>query len=809
MQTLLSDVRFGWRMLIKTPGFTAVAVVTLALGIGANSALFGLLDAVLLRTLTVPRPEELVLVATHTTEGGSHPDFSYPLYVALRDNNDVFSGLLAKTDSSFGISDGNQTERLRGEYVSANYFSVLGLELARGTGFVPSDEFPGAQPAVVISDRLWKRFFSGDAAVLQKTLTINGRSFAVVGVAPPGFTGLAQGLAADVWLTLPQRIALGGSPELLSSRQTSWLELAARLKPGVTLAQAQERLTSQLPPGFESARGAGDWQAALTPASRGNDFYVAELSQPLQLLAVMVALILLIACANIANLLLARGQARQKEVGIRLALGASRGRIVGQLMVESLLLALIGGSLGLLIVLWSHDLMTNIRTRVGGALTLDSSPNWRVIIFTLAVAVITSLLFGIIPALQAARVELVPVLKDGRASSPLSIRMFSLRNLLVMAQVAVSIVLLVGAGLFLRSLWKLRSIDVGFSGDQVVALTLDLRLRGYREVPGKNFYAAALEKVAAVPGVQAVSLASVLPVTAGGSRLQRPPNGTRPAVNDPISIDIITVTPQFFETLGLPLLQGRDFRSLDSEKSARVIIVNETMARKFWPNTDPVGQSFYDGIENFEVVGVARATKYRDLREEPRMTMYQPLAQQYSSGMNLLVRTALPPTGVIAPIQAELSALDPALPAFNIRTLPEHIGRSLYVERIQSVLLSLFGLLALVLTVVGLYGVMSYTVTQRTHEIGIHMALGAQTGGILRLVIAQGMKMTLIGLGVGVAAALALTRVVASRLYGINATDPLTFMAIALLLGSVALLACYLPARRATRVDPMVALRYE
>ncbi|HJQ25175.1 MAG TPA: ABC transporter permease [Blastocatellia bacterium] len=809
MRTLLSDVRFGWRMLIKTPGFTAVAVVTLALGIGANSALFGLLDAVLLRTLTVPRPEELVLVATRTTEGGLHPDFSYPLYVALRDNNDVFSGLLAGTASSFGISDGNQTERLRGEYVSANYFSVLGLELARGTGFVPSDEYPGAQPAVVISDRLWKRFFAGDAAVLQKRLTINGRSFAVVGVAPPGFTGLAHGLDADVWLTLPQSIALGGSPELLSSRQTSWLELAARLQPGVTLAQAQARLTSQLPPGFESARGAGDWQVALTPASRGNDFYVAELSQPLQLLAVMVGLILLIACANIANLLLARGQARQKEVGIRLALGASRGRIVRQFLFESLLLALIGGSFGLLIVLWSHDLTTNIRTRVGGALTLDSSPNWRVIIFTLAVAVLTSLLFGIIPALQAARVELVPVLKDGRASSSLSVRMFSLRNLLVMAQVAVSIVLLVGAGLFLRSLWKLRAIDVGFSGDQVVALTLDLRLRGYREAQGKNFYAAALEKVAAVPGVQAVSLASVLPVTAGGSRLQRPPNGTRPAVNDPISIDIITVTPQFFETLGLPLLQGRDFRSLDGEKATRVIIVNETMARKFWPNTDPVGQSFYDGIENFEVVGVARATKYRDLREEPRMTMYQPLAQQYSSGMNLLVRTALPPTGVIAPIRAELSALDPALPAFNIRTLPEHIGRSLYVERMQSVLLSLFGLLALVLTVVGLYGVMSYTVTQRTHEIGIRMAMGAQTGGILRLVIAQGMKMTLIGLGVGIAAALALTRVVANRLYGIKATDPLTFMAIALLLGSVALLACYLPARRAAKVDPMVALRYE
>ncbi len=806
---LWQDLRFGARMFVKNPGFTLIAIITLALGIGANSALFGLLDAVMLRTLAVPRPQELVLVSTRTSEGGLHPDFSYPLYVALRDGNDVFAGMLASADTSFGISFGDRTERARGEYVSANYFSVLGLPMSRGAGFGASDEYLGAQPATVISDKLWKRFRGGDPAVLFKSLTINGRNFAVVGVAPPGFNGLSRGLSTDVWLTLPHRLALGGPPELLNDRTTSWLSLAARLKPGVTATQAQARLSTQLPAGFEAAIGKGQWEAALTPAAHGSDFYVAELSQPLQLLAAMVALILVIACANIANLLLARAQTRRREIGIRLALGASRGRIIRQLLIESLMLAVVGGGLGLLLALWSKDLTASIRTRVGGALTLDNSLNWRVLVFTLAVSVMTALLFGLIPAFRATRVELAPALKDGAVSSSFSTGIFSPRNLLIVTQVALSIVLLVGAGLFLRSLWKLRSIDVGFSGAQVLALTLDLRLRGYNEAQGKNLYNAALEKLAAAPGVQAVSLSSVLPVTAGGSRLQRPPNLTRPAVNERISIDIITVTPQFFQTLGLPLLRGRDFRALDSEKAGRVIIVNETMARKFWPNTDPVGQTFHDGSDNFEVVGVARATKYRDLREEPRMTMYQPLAQEYSSGMNLLVRTAIAPTAMIAQIRAQLSSLDPALPVFNIRTLPEHIGRSLYLERMQSVLLSLFGLLALTLTAVGLYGVMSYTIAQRTRELGIRMALGAQKGAVMRLVIGQGMRLTLIGVALGVGVAAASMQLIASRLYNVKTADPLTFAVTVLLLIAVTLLACWVPARRATKVDPLVALRCE
>ena len=808
MRSLWHDLRYGMRMLAKRPTFTVVAALTLALGIGANSALFGLLDAVLLRTLNVTRPEELVVVATRTSGGGLHPDFSYPLYTQLRDSTDVFDGMLAAADANFGVSFGNQTERIRGEYVSANYFSVLGLKLARGSDFASSDEYPGAQPAVIISDKLWKRMFGGEAAVLQKTMTLNGRDFAVIGVAPPEFVGLARGLDTDVWLTVPQGVALGGSPELLTSPQTSWLQLVARIKPGFTVKQAEARLTQQLPAGFESARGSGLWEATLAPASRGIEFYVEELSEPLRLLAAMVGFILLIACANIANLMLARAEDRKKEMGIRLALGASRGRVVRQLMVESLLLAFVGGGLGLLVVLWSRDLTTNIRTRLGGALTLDNSLNWRVIIFTAAVAIATSLLFGVVPAFRASRVELVTALKEGTAFH-FEGRFFSLRDFLVVAQVALSIVLLVGAGLFLRSLWKLRSIDLGFSGDRVLALTLDMRLQGYREAQGRTFYGSALEKLENLPGIETVSLASALPVTAGGMRLQRPAGLTRPTVNEPISIDIITVAPRFFETLGLPILAGRDFRVLDSDKSRRVIIVNETMARKFWPDSDPVDQNFYDGENTLEVIGVARDTKYRDLREAPRMTMYRPLAQEYFSGMNLLVRTRLLSTELIPSVRSELHSLDPAVPVFNIRTLSEHIGRSLYVERMQSVLLSLFGVLALILTAVGLYGVMSYTVTRRTREIGIRMALGAESGSVRLMVIAQGMKMTLIGAGIGVVSALGLARLIESRLYNVTATDPLIWIAVLFLLVFMAMLACYIPARRASRVDPMVALRCE
>jgi predicted permease len=808
METLWQDVKFGARMLAKNPGFTAVAVLTLSLGIGVNSSMFSLVDAALLRSLPVQRPEELVLVATRTTEGGLHTDFSYPLFSALREADQDMLEIFAYSDSAFGASVGERTERVRGEFVSANYFSALGVRPLFGSAFTPHDEKPGAPAAVVIGHSLWQRFFASDASVLGKILKVDGLPFSVVGVAPQNFRGVIRGQPSELWITLPHYATLTNRPQLLSQRTTSWMTLGGRLKPGVPVAQAQAAMTARLPEGFEVARGPGAWDVVLTPAPAGDMVLLETAERPLQLLFGAVVLILLIACANVANLLLARAQVRQKEIGIRIALGATRARLVRQLLTESVLLAAAGGSLGLVFALWATDLTEVVRTSVG--ISVEASLNARVLGFAMAVSMATAILFGMVPAIRASRADLVPVLKGAAGPDKSGRRILPpLRHLLVVLQVALSVVLLVGAGLFLRSLVKLQAVDTGFRGDQVLAMSLDLRLQGYDEARGKNFYQQLLEQSGSLPGVQSASLASALPVTAGGSRLQRPGNLTRPPVNESISIDIVTVTPRFFETVGLPLVRGRDFRTLDTEKSARVTIVNETMAEKFWPGRDPVGESFFDGGDTFAVVGVARNTKYRSLRESPRMTMYIPLAQDYSRSMNLLVRTAGAPYDLLPAVRQQVRALDAAFPVFNIRTMPEHVGRSIFVERMQAVLLVVFGLLAMALASLGMYGVMAYTVAQRTREVGIRMALGAQKRDVLGLVVRQGLQLVILGTAVGVAGALALTQVLRSLLYEISATDPWTFSGAALLLVTVALLACYVPARRAARVDPMVALRYE
>ena len=808
MRTLIKDLKYGIRMLVRSPGFTVVAVLSLALGIGVNTTVFTLLDAIMLRSLPVPHPEQIVDIATREAGGEPHADFSYPLYAGLRDHNDVLSGMVAYVDTSLGLAAGDQTERIRAEFVSANYFTVLGIQPAIGSAFAPEDERPGAARVAVISYALWKRRLGGEPAALQKTIALNGRTFSVVGVAPRNYSGLLRGIQTDIWLALPQRVDFEDDPKLLTSDQVSWLSLAGRLKPGVTIEQAQAHLTALLPGISEEARQSGKWQAALTKAAGGNDVYVAELARPVTLLFIAVVLILAIACANVASLLLARAKARGKEIGIRLALGATRRRVMRQLLTESLLLAMAGGALGFLMAIWSSGLAAGLRTRVGGTLDLDATPNLRVLWFTLIVSVLTVLLFGLIPALRASRLDLVTVLK-GEIGTPVFRRGPSLQSLLVVTQVTLSLILLAGAGLLVRSLWNLQSIEKGFSGDNVLAMSLNMDLQGYDEGRGKNFYAAALENLSALPGVQSVSLASALPVSAGGSRMERPANGTKPAVNEYVSIDIVGISPRFFETTGVPLLRGRDFRLIDTEKSNRVIIVNERMAKKLWPGQDPVGHSFNDGLKTFEVIGVAGDTKYRNLREAPRLAMYQPLAQAYRPSMNLLVRTAHDPAALAPAIQNQLHSIEPALTIFNIRTLFEHVGRSLYVERMESLLLTFFGLLALLLTAIGIYGVVAYSVAQRTREVGIRMALGAQKRDVLRLIVVKGLALVGWGSGVGLVACFGLSRLVSNQLYGVGPYDPTTLATVATLLVAVALVASYLPAWRATKVDPLEALRYE
>jgi len=758
--------------------------------------------------LPIENPERMVNIATLVKDGEPHLDFSYPLYTGLRDGNQTLSGIVAYTDRNLGLTAGDQTERIRGEIVSANYFSVLGVQPAMGSAFAPDDERPGAARAAVISDALWHRRLAGDPGVLGKAITLNGRTFSVGGVAPKRFSGLLRGMDTDVWITLPHMADFEGNPKLLNSPNLSWLNLAGKLKPETTMQQAQSQLSSLLPGLSPEARENGTWQVAMTKAAGGNEVYVAELSRPLTMLLLAVALILAIACANVAGLLLARAKVRGKEIGIRLALGASRPRIVRQLLTESLLLALAGGALGLLMALWTSGLASGLRTSVGEELGIDVSPNIRVLLFTVIVSMLTVLFFGIVPALHASKVDLVPILKDSTAT-PVFRRGPSLHSLLVVTQVTLSLVLLAGAGLFLRSLWNLQAIEKGFTVDNVLAMSLNMELQGYDNARGSNFYAAALESLSSLPGVQSATLASALPVTAGGSRIQLPANATKPAVDEEIAMDIVAVAPRFFETTGLSLLQGRDFRQVDTEKSAKVMIVNETMAKKFWPDADPLGRSFYDGDTDFEVVGVARNTKYRDLRERPRMTFYLPLAQSYRPSMSLLVRTAGEPSQVAPAIQARLRGIEPALTVFNIRTLFEHVGRSLYVERMESLLLTFFGILALTLTAIGIYGVVAYSVAHRTREVGIRMALGAQKKDVLKMILAQGLALVAWGTALGLIACYWLSRLVSSQLYGVSAYDPATLASVVSVLIVVAVLATYIPARRATRVDPLVALRYE
>jgi predicted permease len=795
-------------MLARTPAFTAVAILSLALGIGANATVFSLMDAVMLRALPVQSPDQLVLVGTGLPGEPPHTDFSYPLYTALRDNNQALS-LMGYAQTNFGIAAGDRTDRIQGEMVSANYFDVLGVAPAMGSAFAPSDEMPGAPRAAVISDGLWTRLLGRDPGVLHKTIMLNGRNFSVVGVAPKQFSGLVRGLPTDVWITLPHNAEFENTPNLLSAPTLSWMSLAGRLKPGVSTEQAASQLTSVIRAVSSDVGDNTAWGVILTPAAGGDSAYVADFSSPLTLLFLAVVLILAIACANVASLLLARSKARSKEISVRLALGATRFRIVRQLLTEGLLLSIAGGALGLLVAYWTASLASALVNTASGSLSFDVAPNTRVLVFTLIASAATVLLFGVIPALKSSRVDLVPALKDANASSPVFRRGPSLQSLLVITQVSLSIILLMGAGLFVRSLWKLQSIDKGFTGQNVLAMSMNMGLQGFDSKRGANFYQAAMEDLASVPGVEAVTLASALPLTPGGSRIELPPNATKPAVNQKVAIDIVTVAPRFFETTGLPLVHGRDFRSIDTEKSTKVLVVNETMARTLWPNEQAVGGSFSDGRDTFEVIGVARDTKYRNLREAPRMTMYQPIAQAYVPSMNLVARTSGDPISAASVIQQRLQNLEPTLAVYNVRSLVDHMGRAVYVERMQSVTLGSLGALALILTAIGIYGVVAYSVAQRTREIGIRIAVGAQRSDVFKMILTKGLVLAAWGSAIGLVACYGLSRFIASQLYGVTPYDPLTLVSVAAILALVALVASYVPARRATKVNPLVALRYE
>ena len=824
METLWQDIRYGLRMLARKPGFTAVAVLTLALGIGANTAVFSIVNALLLRPLPVEQPDRLVALI-HGEEGIFA--YSYSDYAYYRDHNQVFSGLAAYSVTVLVFGDGGQREIVAGEIVSSNYFSVLGVDAARGRTFLPEEgRVPGGHPVAVVSHNFWKRRFGSDPALLGKTIVLNGHRFTVVGIAPEGFTGAFPPVSVEFWVPLMMRSQVQpGVSEWLSDWRENWLMPIGRLKTGVKQEEAVaviRTLDRQIEQAYpetdqrDNSNARPPWEVGDSRLVPLHGIIFPSLRRVIApvtgIVMTVVGLVLLIACANVANLLLEQASVRRREMAIRLALGAGRGRLARQLLTESVLLALMAAAAALVLSLWTADFLMAFSPPSPWPVTFSANlgPDIVVLGFTLLLALLASLVFGLAPALQASNPDLVPALKDEATLTGRSSRWFGLRNLLVVAQVAVSLLLLITTGLFVRSLQSAQSIDPGFETEKGLFLPVGLSLQGYTEVRGREFYKQMKDRLRALPGVQTVGLTSHIPLRLWPSISRITIEGRA----EPVVVRSAIVDSQFFPAMGIALVQGRSFSNLDQEKGPAVIIINETMAQRFWPGQDAIGKRFRmegrTSSESFrQVIGVVRDSAYLRLGEDPIAFMYLPFSQMYLSKMIVVVRTASDPKGIVADVRREVQALDETLPVPNIKTLSEHMEFALGMPRIFATVVGIFGLLALLLAAVGIYGVVAYSVAQRTHEIGIRMALGAQRQDIFKLVVGQGMLLALIGVGIGLAASFALTRFLSSLLFGVSATDPVTFAGVALLLASVALVACYLPARRATKVDPMVALRYE
>ena len=840
MKTIWQDLRYAARMLWKTPGFTIVAVLSLALGIGANTAIFSFVNAVLLRALPITEPERLVFVFS-STQAAPYSVAPYPDYVDYRNRNKVFSELTAYSGITVSLNNNEGAEQISGLIVSRNYFDVLGVRASAGRTFSPEeDQTPGAHPVVIISHGLWRKRFAGDANVIGKQLLLNGQTFNIVGVAPAGFDGAEAGQTTDIYVPMmmqavvrPPRSGYSGemSPDLLSVRRNGWLNMIGRLKPGVSFEQAQSEmkvLAKQLADAYpDTNRGES---ATLFPVTKGDPDQRGTLLSVAGLMSAVVGLVLLIACANVANLLLARASARRKEISIRLALGASRWRLIRQLLTESVFLSLVGGAGGLLLAVWLVDALQSYSPPGNFfPVAFDFSLDAKVLGFTLLLSVLTGIIFGIAPALQASNPDLVHALKDetvalpGRSSS--GFRGFNLRNLLVVAQVALSLVLLISAGLFLRSLSQAQRIDPGFSPENILSMPLNIHLLRYTKAQGQEFYRGVIERVEAIPGVQSATLSRTPPLSgasrqstvliegregpdrAGGSESTsgNPDTGGNITLTSPVAL-------KYFETMSIPLLRGRDFTTQDREGAPGVIVINETFARRYFPDQDPLGKRLsLRGAEGpwLEVVGLARDGKYVTLGETSAPMVYQSILQRHETGMTLLIRTGGDPSNFAAGVRHEVQTIEKNLPVTNIRPMTELLNNSLFPARMGALLLGVFGLLALLLAAVGLYGVMSYSVARRTREIGIRMALGARGGDVLGLVLREGMALVAVGVLLGLGVALAVTRLLASFLYGVSTSDPLTFAGIAVFLTLIALAASFIPARRASRVDPMIALRYE
>ncbi|MGB7923549.1 MAG: ABC transporter permease [Pyrinomonadaceae bacterium] len=801
--TLLQDLRYGVRALLLKPGFAAVAILTVALGIGATSTIFSFVNGILLRPLPYQNPERLVLLdETAVKRGVDSMGVSFPNFVDWREQNHVFEDIGAHVEDSLTLAGDGEPEQLAGANVSQGTFEVLGVAPVLGRTFVAEEDRPDHDTVAILSYGLWQRRFGSNPRIIGQTINLNNRPRTVIGVMPPGFRFPE---VAELWTPL----ALDSQRW---TRNDHGLMAVARLKPGVTLEQAQAE--------FDTIALNIEKQNPVTNEGLGVKLnglragLVGDYQRALIILLGVVGFVLLIACANVANLLLARASARQKEMAIRSALGASRGRIFRQLLTESLLLGLMGGAFGLVLALWGLDLLL-AAIPVEIPFWMKFSMDGRVLGFTIGVSLVTGLIFGVAPAMQASRPDLNETLKDGGRSGT-GTGHHRLRNLLVVAEVALSLMLLVGAGLMMRSFMRLQQVNSGINPENVLTMEVPLPRAKYPEPEQRSaFFKQLIERTSALPGAQAVGATSNLPLS--GSRWGRSLTVEGHPVLSVGQADMINhcvITPAYFRAIGTPLLMGRDFSDEDAKDATKVTIIDERLAEQYWPGESPLGKRIRfgppEGNEPWHtIIGVVGAVRHERLDTVTRKTVYLTHLQLPIREMTLVVRTLTPPESLAAAIRNQVLELDHDQPVANVRTMKEVVARSVWQTRLYTILFGAFAAVALILASVGIYGVMAYSVTQRTHEIGIRMALGAQTRDVLRMVVGHGMLLALAGVGIGLAGSFALTRVMASLLYGVSATDPQTFVGVSLLLTAVALLACYIPARRATRVDPMIALRYE
>ena len=820
MQTLLKDIRYGIRMLLKNPGVTLVAIITLALGIGANTAIFSAVSAFLMRPLSAPNAGELIRPLEISDDRGVTDEMSYPDFLDYRNQATSFTGLSAEDMLQVAIDSENQNDVIWGQVVSANYFDVLQITPAMGRGFLPDeDKVVGANPVVVLSHSFWQRRLNSDPNIVGKPVQLNNRAYQVIGVAPETFLGTKFALALDFWVPVSMADELRRNPGILKERGSHWMNVIGRLKPGVSIAQASAEMSAiaaRLNQAYPDNRANTTTAKVMTEVEGRFEDDSAVFKSAGAIAMAIVGLILLIACANVANLMLARAAARRKEIGIRLALGANRARLIRQLLTESMLLSVLGGGLGLLLAFWVTDLMQGFvpvleYNIVNNFFAIDS----RALIFTLVISLGTGLIFGLAPAWHSSNPDIVPVLKgDPEAASRGKRRTFTLRNVLVVAQVSLSLVVLVCGGLFIKSFRKAQTMDPGFDNRNGLLLSLSPTLIGYEEEQARGFYRQVIERVSHVPGVEAAAYTRTLPLgdssNSNGPILKEGETLARGTAGRNIMNNVVSAG--YFKTMQIPFVEGRDFDDRDQPKTQRVIIINQQMAQILWPDESAVGKRIFIGADSkdpLEVVGVVRTGKYRNLAEDPKPFYYYAMGQRRPTTMALIIRSSADPRSLVGAIRGQIQALDRRVPVFAIKTMDEHMTYALWAPSMAASFSLAFGVLAILLSAVGLYSVMAYVVSQRTREVGIRMALGADRGDVMRMITRQGMRLAAIGVGIGLVLALALAQVLSSLLIGVSGYDVPTFILVPVLLVVVALVACYLPARRATKVDPLKALRYE